>query len=183
MWCKARYKASRSYIRKQIKVDLKQTAHKNKEGGSQANIGVELGYLLIKKNGVFLVTETYNVCQKSLEHPYSVKNFPPLSYFRCINDNCEPLPPSYNVESIAEAHSYLERQHFFLQCYSYHLQTTLLYGGGDFVVRLQHKNRKCSKTFGRNCSSYSALWARPIKFNLKRWWYAANSSIGFIRRI
>ena len=50
-----------------------------------------------------------------------------------------PLPSSYNVELIAEALSYLERHHFSLQCYSYHLQTTLLYGGVDFVARLQHK--------------------------------------------
>ena len=50
-----------------------------------------------------------------------------------------PLSPSYNVESIAEDLSYLERHHFSLQCYYYHLQTALLYGGGDFVVRLQHK--------------------------------------------
>ena len=90
---------------------------------------------------------SYNVYQKSLEHPYSAKNFPPPSYFRCRNDNCEPLPPLYNVESIAEALSYLERHHFSLHCYSYHLQTTLLYGGRDFVVRLQHISQEVFQDF------------------------------------
>ena len=42
------------------------------------------------------------------------------------------LPPSYNVESIAEALSFLERHHFSIQCNSYHLQATLSNGGGDF---------------------------------------------------
>ena len=58
-----------------------------------------------------------------------------------------PLPPRYNVESIAEALTYLERHHFSLQCYSYHLQTTLLYGGGDFVVHLQHKSQEVFQDF------------------------------------
>ena len=92
-----------------------------------------------------LACAVYNVCQKSLEHPYSVTNFPSPSYFRCRNDNCEP--PSYNVESIAEALSYLERHHFSFQCYSYQLQTTLLYGGGDFVVRLQHTLQEVFRDF------------------------------------
>ena len=89
----------------------------------------------------------YNVCQKSLEHPYSVRTFPPPSHFRCRNGNCEPLPPSCNVELIAEAFSYLEKHYFSLQCYSYHLQTTLLYGGGDFVVRLQYKSQEVLQDF------------------------------------
>ena len=61
-----------------------------------------------------------------------------------------PFPLSYSVESIDEALSYLERHHFSLQCYSYHLQTTCLNVGGDVVVRLQH--RKCSETLDRRCS-------------------------------
>ena len=51
-----------------------------------------------------------------------------------------PLPPLYNAELMAEALSYLGRHHFPLHCYSHHLQTTLFYGGGDFVVRLLHKS-------------------------------------------
>ena len=58
-----------------------------------------------------------------------------------------PLPPSYNIESIAEALCYLERHHFSLQYYSYHLQTTLLYGGGDFVVRLQRTLQEVFQDF------------------------------------
>ena len=58
-----------------------------------------------------------------------------------------PLPPLYNVESIAEALSYLERHHFPLQCYLYHLHTTLFYGGGDFVVRLLHKSQEVFQDF------------------------------------
>ena len=57
------------------------------------------------------------------------------------------LPPLYNVESIAEALSYLERHHFSLQCYLYHPQTTSFYGGGDFVVRLQHKSQEVFQDF------------------------------------
>ena len=70
----------------------------------------------------------------------------------CIGRNF--LPPSFfAAKTIAEALSYLESHHFSLQCYLYHLQTTLFYGGGDFVVRLQRKNhRKCSKSFGRHCT-------------------------------
>ena len=45
-----------------------------------------------------------------------------------------PLPPLYNVESIAEAFSYLERHHFSLQCCLYHLQTKLFYGEGILLV-------------------------------------------------
>ena len=63
-----------------------------------------------------------------------------------------PLPPLYNVESIAKALSYLERHRFSLQCYSYHLPTTLFFGGGDFVVHLQHKSQEVFQDFGRHCS-------------------------------
>ena len=58
-----------------------------------------------------------------------------------------PLPPLYNVESIAEALSYLERHNFPIQCYLYHLHTTLFYGGGDFVVRLLHKSQGVFQDF------------------------------------
>ena len=86
----------------------------------------------------------HNVCQKSLDHPYSVRNFPPPSFFAAEMTIVRPLLPSYNVESIAKALSYLERHHFSIQCYSY--QGTL-----QFVCSINH--RKCSKTFGRYCSS------------------------------
>ena len=57
------------------------------------------------------------------------------------------LPPLNNIESIAEALSYLERHNFPLQCYLYHLHTTLFYGGGDFVVLLQHKSQEVFQDF------------------------------------
>ena len=84
-----------------------------------------------------------NVCQKPLEHPCSGRSFLPPSFFRCKNSNCEPPSPLYNVESIAEALSYLEKHHFPLKCYLYHLQTTLFYGGGGgillFVYSINHR--------------------------------------------
>ena len=90
---------------------------------------------------------TYNVCQKSLEHPCSGRNFLPPPFFAAKIAIVSPLPPLYNVEAIAEAHSYLERHHFSLHCYLYHLETTLFYGGGDFVVRLQHKSQEVFQDF------------------------------------
>ena len=78
--------------------------------------------------------------------------FYPRPFFAAKMTVVSPLPPLYNVESIAEALSYLERHHFSLQCYLYHLQTTLFYGGGDFVVRLQHKSQEVFQDFGRHCS-------------------------------
>jgi len=56
--------------------------------------------------------------------------FHPRPIFAAEMTIVSPLPPSYNVESIAEVLSYLERYHFSLQCYAYHLQTTLLSGEG-----------------------------------------------------
>ena len=73
--------------------------------------------------------------------------FHPRPFFAAKITIMIPLPPLYNVESIAEALSYLERHHFSLQCYLYHLQTTLFYGGGDFVVRLQHKSQEVFQDF------------------------------------
>ena len=58
-----------------------------------------------------------------------------------------PLPPLYTVEWIAEALSYLERHNVPLQCYLYHLHTTLFYGGGDFVVCLQHRSQEVFQDF------------------------------------
>ena len=70
---------------------------------------------------------------KVLGHPCSGRNFLPPSFFAAKITILSPLPPSYNVESIAEALIYLERHHFPLQCYLYHLHTTLLYGGGNLL--------------------------------------------------
>ena len=58
-----------------------------------------------------------------------------------------PLPLLYNVESIAEALSYLERHNIPFQCFLYHLRTTLFYRGGDFVVCLQHKSQEVFQDF------------------------------------
>ena len=68
--------------------------------------------------------------------------FYPCPFFMAEMTIVSPHPPLYNVEAIAEALRYLERHHFSLQCYSYHLQTTLLYGEGNFVARLQHKSEE-----------------------------------------
>ena len=73
--------------------------------------------------------------------------FHPRPIFAAEMTIVSSLPPSYNVESIDEALSYLGKHHFSLQCYSYHLQTTLLYGLGDFVVRLQHKSQEVFQDF------------------------------------
>ena len=73
--------------------------------------------------------------------------FQPRPTFAAEMTIVSPLPPSYNVESIAEVLSYLERYHFSLQCCSYHLQTTNLYGGGDFVVHSQHKLQEVFQDF------------------------------------
>ena len=52
--------------------------------------------------------------------------FYPRPFVAAEMTSVSPLPPSYNVELIAEALSYLERFHFSLQCHLYYLQTTLL---------------------------------------------------------
>ena len=72
--------------------------------------------------------------------------FHPRPIFASEMTIVSPLPPSYSVESIAEALSYFGR-HFFLQCYWYHLQTTLFHGGDDFVVRPQHKSQEVFQGF------------------------------------
>ena len=95
----------------------------------------------------------YNVCQKSLEHPCSGRNFQPRPFFAPKITIVSPLPPLCNVETIAEALSYLERHSFFFQCYLYHLHTTLFYGEGIllFVYCIHH--RTYSKTCDRHCTS------------------------------
>ena len=57
-----------------------------------------------------------NVCQKYLERLYSFKNFLPPSCFRGINENVHPLPPLYNVGSVAKILSYLEKYHLSQLC-------------------------------------------------------------------
>ena len=69
-------------------------------------------------------------------------SFYPRPFFAAKITIVSPLPPLYNVEWIVEALSYLERHNFPLQCYLYHLHTTLFHGGGDFIVRLQHKSQE-----------------------------------------
>ena len=73
--------------------------------------------------------------------------FYPCPFFAAKLTIVSPLPPLYNAESIAEALSYLERHNFLLQCYLYYLHTTLFYGVGDFVVRLQHKSHEVFQDF------------------------------------
>ena len=46
-------------------------------------------------------------------------------FFAAKSTIVSPLSPLHNVEWIAEALSYLERHNFPLQCYLYHLHTTL----------------------------------------------------------
>ena len=74
--------------------------------------------------------------------------FHPRPVFAAKRTIVSPFPPLCNVKSIAEALSYLERHHFPLQCYLYHLHTTLFHGGGgDFVVRLQLKSQEVFQDF------------------------------------
>ena len=77
-----------------------------------------------------------------------------------------PLPPSHNVELIAEALSFLEKYHFPLKSYSYHLQTTLFNGGDDFVVRLQHKSQEVFQDFWR--TFYLKARHRKLQIILER---------------
>ena len=86
-----------------------------------------------------------------------VEIFYPRPFFAAKITIVSPLPPLYNVESIAEALSYLERHHFSLQCYLYPLGTTLFYGEGDFVVRLQHKSQEAFQDFRQT------LYVRDIR--------------------
>ena len=73
--------------------------------------------------------------------------FYPRPFFAAKVTIVNPLPPLYNVEWIAEALSYLEIHNFPLQCYLYHLHTTLFYGGEDFVVCLEHKSQEVFQDF------------------------------------
>ena len=73
--------------------------------------------------------------------------FHPCPIFTAEMTMVSPLPSSYNVELIAEALSFMERYHFSLQSYSYHLQTALFNGGGNFVVRLQLKPQEVLQDF------------------------------------
>ena len=85
---------------------------------------------------------------KSLRNTHTVLAiFHPHPIFAAEMRIVNPLPPSYNVESIAEALGYLERHHFSLQCYAYYLQTTLFYGEGDFVIGLQLKSQEVFQDF------------------------------------
>ena len=73
--------------------------------------------------------------------------FYPRPFFAAKIAIVSPLLPLYNVESIAEALSNLERHNFPLQCHLYNLHTLLFYEGGDFVVRLQHKSQEVFQDF------------------------------------
>jgi len=113
----------------------------------------------------WLVTkESYNVSQISMQHAYSVRNFPspilfspqkwqlwaPFPFIQCWIDSRSP--------------SLVERHHCSLKCYSYHHQAKLLYGGRDFVVCLQHKLHEVFQDFGRHCSLRSVCVA--ITYNV-----------------
>ena len=80
--------------------------------------------------------------------------FYPRPFFAAKINIVSPLSPLCNVESIAEALSYLERHNVPLQCYLYHLHTTLFYGGGGFVVRLQHKSQEVFEDFWQTLSEF-----------------------------
>ena len=70
----------------------------------------------LNKHLYFKIHVNYDVCQKYLERMYSFKNFLPPSCLRGINENVYPLPPSYNVGSVARALSYLENYHLSQLC-------------------------------------------------------------------
>ena len=82
-----------------------------------------------------------------MEHHAVVGIFYPRPFCAAKLTIVSHLSPLYNVEWIAEARSYLERHNFPLQRYLYHLHTTLSYGGGDFVVCLQHKSQEVFQDF------------------------------------
>ena len=86
--------------------------------------------------------------------------FYPRPFFAAKITIASSLPPLCNIESIAEALSSLERLPFPLQCYLYHLHTTLFYGGGDFVVRLQHKSQEVFQDFWQTLSKFVPQTAR-----------------------
>ena len=91
--------------------------------------------------------------------------FYPHPFFAAKITIVSPLPPLYNIELIAEALSYLERHHFPLQCYLYHLHATLFYRGGDFVVCLRHKSQEVFQDFWQTLLVYS----RSIDFLVYYW--------------
>ena len=82
-----------------------------------------------------------------------------------------PLPPLCNVESIAEALSYLER----------HLSSPVLFvspphnivlRGGDFVVRLQHKSEEVFQDFWQTLYMFRrTLRLKSLKLKLHQGLY------------
>jgi len=91
---------------------------------------------IFRINQLVMFSRDVQCLLKVLGTPIQFQEFLPPSYSRGINDNVRPLPPSYIIESVARALSYLERHHFIQARSLYALQTILFYGGGDFVVRL-----------------------------------------------
>ena len=101
----------------------------------------------------------YNVFKRPWNTHAVAGIFYPCPFFAAKIVIASPLPPLYNVESIAEALSYLERHHFSLQCYLYHLETTVFYGGEDFVVRLHHKSQEVFQEFWQTSYILFLLYA------------------------
>ena len=73
---------------------------------------------------VFIWQSNVQCLPKVVGTPIPFKDFPILIPFLCHQWECKPLPPSYNVESIAETFSYTKMHHFYVQGYSYLLHTT-----------------------------------------------------------
>ena len=86
--------------------------------------------------------------------------FYPRPFFAAKITIVTPLPPLDNVEWIAKDLSHLERHNFPLQCYFYHLHTTLFYGGGDFLVCLQHKSQEVFQDFWQALSELFSQTSR-----------------------
>ena len=84
----------------------------------------ESGKLFFVK-ALYMYTVQYNACQRYLEHQTRFKIFLLLPLFSVTNGSINPIPQSYNVESIVETFSFAKRHHFYLQVYSYLLHTTL----------------------------------------------------------
>ena len=107
--------------------------------------------LILTINRYLSIQKSDNFCQKSSDHLYSVRNFPPSSHFSYRNENINPFSfhkklnrypnPLVILKGMSSSSSAIHmpcKQHCFMG-------EGILY----FVYSIYH--RKFSKTFGRHC--------------------------------